>query len=254
MKNVADPEIVIGIVGRMGVNTLAVGEWIDEILHSLHYKSSKIKLTDYLQEVSLTTPVKGSPIEERYKSYIAACNEVREKAGTNEIFASYAIQRIIGERTYRNNGAPTQIPVERTAYIIDQIKRPEEAEALRRVYGQQFVLVSCHMPIDTRIRTLAAKIAEGHASEPKSREWLSAAQTLIETDEKESSVLHGQRVSDVFPLADLIIDATTDKTANPTLRRFFEALFGNFKISPTRPEFYQNLAYNVSLTRISQVT
>lgn len=44
-----DAELVIGIVGRMGVDTADVFKWIAEVLHSLHYKSSRIKLTDFLK-------------------------------------------------------------------------------------------------------------------------------------------------------------------------------------------------------------
>lgn len=85
-----------------------------------------------------------------------------------------------------------EITSPRTAYVVDQIKRPEEAEALRNVYGEQFILISCHMPIDVRQAKLAQKIAMGHAGEPKSKEWVSVARDLIDRDDKESSKKCGQ--------------------------------------------------------------
>lgn len=249
MQNVADPEIVVGIVGRMGVDTRRVVGWLSDSLHSMHYQPHHIKITDYLKTKSFDFTVNESTIEDRYESYISGCNAIREAARRNDFFASYAIQRIIDIRSSSELGSgDPAIPAERVAYIIDQIKRPEEADALRSVYGQQFILVSCHIPRDLRVQTLAQKIAEGHASVPKAEKWQAIARDLIDRDENESSKPFGQRVSDVFPKADLVIDARNEKTASPTLTRFFEALFGNFKVSPTRAEFFQNIAYQVSLT------
>lgn len=247
MQVVDDAELVVGLVGRIGVNTADVAIWITEILHSLRYDSRKIKITDYLETKKFSgIELRSDTIENRYKSYISACNKIREKARSNDFFASYAIQRIIGERSEKS-GKPN-VPAKRTAYIVDQLKRPEEAIALRSVYGQQFILVSCHMPMDKRVATLARKIAEGHASAPKSKEWLHEASELIERDDKEGAVEFGQRVSDVFPLADVIIDASDKQAAEKLLERFFGALFGNFFVSPTKAEFAQNIALNVALT------
>jgi len=248
MDKVADAELVVGIVGRMGVDTGSIYSWISEVLHSLRYSSHRIKITDFLKTKKFDgIELNEATIEDRYRSYIDACNTIRERAKRNDFFASFAVQRIIGIRSQTNGGSEgTALP--RTAYVIDQIKRPEEAEALKRVYGQQFVLISCHMPMDVRLRTLSAKIATGHAGAPKAKEWQTVATELIERDDKESSKKFGQRVSEVFPKADVIVDATNEVLAEKTLRRFFEALFGNFAISPTRDEFFQNLAASVALT------
>ncbi|MGM0740151.1 MAG: anti-phage dCTP deaminase [Pseudomonadota bacterium] len=246
MQQVADAELIVGLVGRIGVDTKAVCEWISEVLHMLRYDSERIKVTDFLQTKDFEgIRLDQSTVEDRYKTFIDACNKVREKAARNDFFASVAIQGIIEKR--RSLGSEDS-PKPRTAYIIDQIKRPEEADSLRKVYGKQFILISCHIPHNVRMETLSRKIAEGHASAPKSKEWLAAAGELIERDDKESSKPFGQRVSDVFPKADLIIDATNEASARPTLERFFEALFGNFAVSPSRDEFFQNLASNVALT------
>lgn len=218
-----------------------------EVLHGVRYKAQTIKITDYFMSQDFSDiELKQDTIEERYNSFISACNAIRAKSNSNDFFASYAIQKIIDLRS-AETGKPT-IPAKRMVYIIDQLKRPEEAEALRSVYGKQFILVSCHMPMDKRLDTLSRKIAEGHASAPKSKEWRHEASTLIERDDKESSIKFGQRVSDVFPLADVIIDASSEDDATNLLNRFFGALFGNFFVSPTKNEFAQNIAHNVSLT------
>ncbi|NBB81092.1 MAG: hypothetical protein GVY36_16905 [Verrucomicrobia bacterium] len=246
LSNVRDAELVIGIVGRIGVDTRAVTSWIERELHALHYACHPIKITDYLLTKGFDFELKDSPIEDRYTSRIDACNAIRERSNRNDFFVAYAIQSMIEHRSQKT-GAP-DVPAARTGYIIDQIKRPEEAAALRSVYGQQFILISCHQPIDKRQERLARLIAEGHASAPRPDQWNSKAVELIVRDEKESQKKFGQRVSDVFPQADLIIDASSEASAGQLLKRFFEALFGNFAISPTRDEFFQNIAHNVSLT------
>jgi hypothetical protein len=45
-------------------------------------------------------------------------------------------------------------PIDRFAYIIRQLKHPEEVKLLRQVYGKQFVLVSAYAPEDKRQRRL----------------------------------------------------------------------------------------------------
>lgn len=247
MHKVADAELVVGIVGRMGIDTKTVCEIINDTLHSLHYKSLNIKITDFIRENAVALQVKEYPIEERYETYIKACNSVREETGIDAFFASYAVERIRSIRRAKNAG-DASIPLERTAYIIDQLKRPEEADFLRRIYGQQFILISCHSPRDTLRSRLSGRIAEGHADSPKADAWDDKARYLIEIDDKETAKPHGQRVSDVFPLADLVIDATDRRTASGMITRFFRALFGDFSVSPTRDEFFQNLSFQISLT------
>lgn len=248
MSQIAFPELVIGVVGRMGVDTIEAAEWIEAILHQLHYSSHTIKLTDYLHEVnlgSLGVTLEDTPLDARYRTRIAACNKVRELANRKDFFASVAISGIVGKReTELSNSDKSK----RTAYIIDQIKRPEEAVALRQVYGEQFILVSCHAPLEARIISLSAKIAGGNAGNPKPDAWREEAKRLIDVDESEASVEFGQRVGKVFHLADLIIDCTSELTSRNNLKRFFEAFFGNPIISPTRAEFFQNIAMNVALT------
>ncbi|MBT3141368.1 hypothetical protein KL867_09915 [Ruegeria litorea] len=239
------PEIVVGIVGRMGVDTVVAAQWIDQVLHSLHYTSHVIKLTDYLHEVDVGVKLEDSRIEQRYQTRIDACNKVRELANRKDFFASVAISGITTRRGA--HAAETTSPT-RLAYIVDQIKRPEEARALREVYGEQFILISCHTPLEERLSSLAGKIAGGHAGSPKPEAWSAEAKNLIDIDNSEASKDFGQRVGKVFHLADLIINCSSVDQSKHTLKRFFEALFGNPAVSPTRAEFFQNIAMNVALT------
>ncbi|AXC49178.1 hypothetical protein DRW48_05310 [Paracoccus suum] len=241
-------ELVIGLVGRMGVETKDVVEILTQCLSSLNYLTSHIKLTDLVKEERLNFDIVENPIEKRYQTYIAACNDVQEKSENDAIFAAYAISRI--RQIRREFTGDENSPAPRRAYIVDQIKRKEEAEALQAVYGQQFILVSCHIPLDQRLSILSRRIADDHAEAPRQASWNKTAQDLINQDDDEASARHGQRVSKVFPLADVIIDPSQPKLSREIVNRFFFGLFGNFKISPTRSEFFQNIAYQTSLASI----
>lgn len=248
MEKVVDAELVIGLVGRLGADMPMVLKRIEETLHSLHYKHHHIKLTDYIKDPARRFELTETPVEKRYQTYISACNKVREESTRDDFFVSYAIERIRAIRRDESKDGNAAIPLRRAAYIIDQIKRPEEVSALRSIYGQQFILVSCHSPADHLKQTLAQKIADGHSDTPKSSKWQAAAMELVTIDDDETSVKHGQRVSDVFPLADVVVDTSDGDQLEKLLKRFFFALFGNFVISPTKGEFFLNLAFQTSLT------
>ncbi len=250
MDKVVDVELVVGLVGRLGADMPMVVKRIQDTLHSLHYTHNHIKLTDFVKDSKIGFELTETPIEKRYESYIKACNEVRRLTDRDDFFVSYAVERIRAIRRNQNEDGDgnAHLPLRRTAYIIDQIKRPEEVAALRSIYGQQFILVSCHSPADFLKQTLAQKIADGHSDSPKSSKWQAAAMELVAIDDDESAVPHGQRVSDVFPLADVVVDTSDGEKLEKLLKRFFFALFGNFMISPTKGEFFLNLAYQTSLT------
>lgn len=241
---VAFSELVIGIVGRIGVDTIEVSNWLKQELHSLYYKSEVIKLTDYLKEVNVGVQLKESPAEDRFKTRIDACNRLRERSGRKDFFAMVAVSGIASARS-KIKSKEDDVG---TAYIIDQIKRPEEAKSLRDVYGDQFILISCHEPVNWRRAGLAQKFAGGHAEAPNARNWEETAQKLITIDDSEADQEFGQRVGKVFHQADVIIDTSKPKEAKDTLNRFFRALFQDPKVSPTRSEFFQNLSANVALT------
>ena len=57
----------------------------------------------------------------------------------------------------------------------------------------------------------------------------------------------GQRVRDVFPLSDVVIDASSPKLLAAGLERFFRALFGDQRVTPSREEYGMQLANTASL-------
>lgn len=245
---VNDAELVIGVVGKIGTDTKAVFRWVKTALQNLNYDLRLIKLTQHIKETTFSTEIVETPVEKKYDTYIEACNNMRKLAQRNDLFAHIACEYIRTERKRINETGDPQDAAARKAYLIDQIKRPEEAEKLREIYGDQFILISCHIGKEESVDSLARRIARSHPEAPRYGKWLSAGAELFDKDQMEEDQEHGQRVRNVFHLADLVIDGRDKSKSEALLNRFFRALFGDYTVSPTREEFFQNIAQNIALT------
>jgi deoxycytidylate deaminase len=239
-----DSEIVVGFVGRIGVEMDKVLGILTDTAGALNYDVVHIKLTKSIPDIPFLPKVFSTPVEKKYHSYIDACNRLREKTKLKEIMALIAILKI---QQHRKNKGNHKSPVKRTLYVVDQLKRQEEVSLLRSVYGQLFIQISCHSPLEKRKAALVQKIAEGHKASRSHDKWSSEADALIKRDDSEEGVEGGQRVSDTFPMADLIVDSSNPQSVKETVTRFFHSFFGDFTISPTVEEFGMNLAMNAGL-------
>ena len=247
LGTIESPEIVIGLVGRIGLDTRLVSEKIKSVLSTYSYETKIIKVTSLLPKLKALPTIIDHPLEEYYKTRIAACNKLREISERNDILACLAIIRI---RELRGEKGDRDSPLKRVAYIVDQIKRPEETELLRQVYRDFFIQVSCHAPRDVRERILAHKISNSHPENSREENWRATAAQLIGRDDAEEEEKAGQRVREAFPLADVIVNASADAILGNELGRFFEIFFGHPTRSPTLDEYGIALAFNASVRSI----
>lgn len=135
----------------------------------------------------------------------------------------------------------------RSAFIIRQIKRPEEVALLRKVYGAQFMLISAYGSESNRAKILRDKIKQsdsGGISEV--RQGYLAAQ-LIEQDMSEDQDSFGQHTRETFHKADVVIDGINKDVMRNNIERFIHAVFGLNEIAPTKSEFGMHAAYGASL-------
>lgn len=240
----SEAEIVIGIVARIGVDTKAVVADAARILREYRYETIEIKATDAIIELEKFSDIDLSNTESRYKELIKSCNKVREMTSLKDVMAKFAISRIIHERKAFD---PDGVRLNRTAYIVNQLKRTEESDLLRSIYGEQYIQIACHAKPGIREARLAQKISNDNPRKPKGADWRVSARALMQIDEAEEDNEWGQRLRDVFPVSDLTIDASSDKTILPALDRFFRALFGDPRVTPTLDEYGMQLARTASL-------
>jgi deoxycytidylate deaminase len=243
-----DSEVVVGVVGRIGVEIDKFVDIVTDTAASLDYDVVHIKLTKFIPKIRGLPKVFEQPVEKKYNSYITFCNRLREKTRANNVMALLAILKIEHHRK-KSAGSP-KVPAKRTLYIIDQLKRPEEVSLLRLVYGPLFVQASCHAPLEKRKSHLLQRILEGHKSSKLYEQWSAEADKLIKRDDSEDSEPHGQRVADTFPLADLIVDTSNPHQAKDVTARFFRAFFGDLTVSPSIDEYGMNLATNAAFRSI----
>jgi deoxycytidylate deaminase len=140
---------------------------------------------------------------------------------------------------------PEAIPA--FAFIIRQLKRPEEVELLRKVYGRQFILISGYASAESRKEALEKKLKDTLPLTAKDFDIANKADRLIARDADEGSSSHGQHLRDTFHLADVFVDGIRRDRMRSGLDRFFQAFFGRADIGPSKSEYGMYAAKAASL-------
>jgi hypothetical protein len=140
-------ELIFGLVGAIGTDVGGVTEALADVLSEVNYISldeegEAIRLSDLLREIPHTPwsalPQFGSiPEDIRYEKYMDAGDLLRRRTKRGDSLAVLAVGRIRAERK-RVNG-DSKLPIQRRAYVLRSLKRPEEVELLRKIYGSSFL-------------------------------------------------------------------------------------------------------------------
>jgi cytidine deaminase len=246
----AKPELIIGLVGPIGVDLEHVTNCLNAALTDVDYVPAVFRITELMQEIDVQCPLGASGYIDSIRQRIRYANAVREKLHRNDALAVLAVSAI---RQFRaETSGDEEEPLSGRAYVLRQFKRPEEIKLFRSIYGRQFIQVSVHAPQEQRIRRIFKKeIQSNRAIEQK---FISEnnARAIVKQDEIEDEEF-GQDVRDAFPLGDVFINAVNKKECEETIRRFVKALFGDNSASPTHDEYGMYLAKSASL-RTSALT
>jgi deoxycytidylate deaminase len=234
-----DCELVIGCVGAIGTQFQEVIQKIESHLKLAGYDVEVIKVSrDVISEI---VTVQGHSNDyERYSSFMHAGNEARRLSkrwtkkglvpGNNAILAMGVAARIF-ERSLDTSDAPekeiSRPPRFKRAYIVDSLKRKEEVETLRSIYGDGFVLVGVHESEERRIRNLSG-------------------QSKMTTDNARALII--QRVNETFHLADFFVEICEERTdLECSIRRLVEIWFGHPFRTPTFDEYAMYMAHCAAL-------
>ena len=240
------PELFFGIVSTVGADVPLVITALTESLAEKGYETHHIKISGLFRTLadSLGYPdLPASPTRiEKISTHIRFGNFMRERFG-RDILAALGMGEIINER------ALSPASERGHAYVVDQLKTEDELELVREVYGTNFFQISVYSARDVRVENLARGEAHDHKKRNSSA-YRPDAEKLVNTDEDEEGVPHGQKVGKIFQYADLVISA--DKTPNtPTVAaqvtRFVELLFGSNSESPNHLEYGMYLAHSAAL-------
>jgi hypothetical protein len=153
LKPSPTPALIIGLVAPIGVDLETVVDTLTELLRETSYRASLFRVTSRMREVPTGLSISSDPYVLSYKSRTAYANAFCARLGEDAL-AAMAISAIRAARpdiwkSQYERGLPQlppeafveETPVPSQAYIIRQLKRPEEVRLLRSVYGRQFILV-----------------------------------------------------------------------------------------------------------------
>jgi deoxycytidylate deaminase len=251
-------ELVFGLAGPVGADLQEVSRTLADALKQSEYAAvEEISVSTLIRQIAsrrTLTRADGSrielfdePEEKRIASYMDGGNAIRRLCASSGAVAAAAIAEMRGRRN-ANGGKPA-----RRAYILRSLKRPEEVNLLRRVYGPGFFLLGVNVNRPTRVESLAKRIARSHRETPASPHYeadLVEAEALAKRDEDEEWDEYGQRLRDVFQLCDLFVSPSS-QSATPSLfdqiHRFVRLVLGDLGETPRREEQLMYQAFAVSL-------
>jgi deoxycytidylate deaminase len=233
-----EAEVVLGLVFAVGTDYKPVLSFLEDSIKLSGYITNNLHLSDWFSDcasrlkLDLTFP--DEPEHERISCRIDAGNKIRSATARADIFALMAASKIYSGREVNDSEEPKAL--KRRVHILVSLKRPEEVESLRKIYGPGFFLIGVFADESERADFLITR--KGLSSEQ--------AQNLIDVDQKEAAVPLGQRTRDTFQMADLFV-GLKNREYEKGLRRFVRLIFGDPFITPSKDEHAMFLAYAASL-------
>lgn len=242
-------ELILAFAGPIGCGiSLAIHE-SKRILETIGYEVHIIKLSKFIQ-----TSIDEGAIKLESANYENTSdktlrilklqdggNELRKKEGS--ILAACAMQDIALQRGTQAEkaaftGALSDYVPKRTAYLIDQIKHPDEVSMLRKVYGNLFHLIGVISIFEKR----KARLTTSDKIDP------SDISMLIERDRRQEDS-NGQQLDKALQMADFFIssDQGTMPSLNRKLKRFLNLLHHENGVTPTAQEYGMYVAYAAGL-------
>lgn len=211
--------IVIGVIGPIGCDKDRVISSIETDAASYGLKIHRITVNGFLKTFQKKITATGKA--ERLRQKIEAMNDVRKKTKEPGIFSTYAISEI--KKVISNTNFSD------TVFVVDQIKRQEEAKILIQTYQSLYFQIGIHSSETARLTRLRA---DGRESKSKYLE-------LFEIDDNEQNDF-GQRVIKTFHLSHYFVN---EIAASDDIRRFFRLIYNHPFETPTPDEHFMYLAF-----------
>jgi hypothetical protein len=120
-----------------------------------------------------------------------AGNAIRRLIGSSDAVVRLALVPIHETRKLLKDDPA--VPAELRCFIINSLKRREEADTLRTLFGDRFFMISVYEPRAQRIDNLCLRIARSRKS-PDQDAYREVSKSLIDIDQKERLDDFGQRL------------------------------------------------------------
>jgi deoxycytidylate deaminase len=237
-------ELVFGLVAPVGTDATQVAENLASQLREFGYKAKIIRLSQFIEPFSGLLGIETSLLDQdefnRIHSRIEASNRMYREFNLqsdpeehNSLLALAAVQEIAARRRTTASGEALM----EEAHILVTLKRPEEVNYLRKIYGIGLHIVGVFATEEERVKYLHRK--KGMTKEQ--------ANSLLKTDEDDKED-GGQRTSDAFHLSDVFLDVGgSSDDWKRQLGRFLDLLFSHPYKTPTRDEQAMFMAHAASV-------
>jgi deoxycytidylate deaminase len=229
-------ELVLGLVYGAGVEIAPVEELLRGYLDDFGYRLESVRLSDAFPAM----------LEERGPTDVPDATRRRQDQGDRlrehvgrDAAGRLAVFLMAGRRRRLDSDRP------RRAWLVRSLRRPEEVQFLRQVYGPRFVLLGIHAPEALRLHNLTNRRREKSPS--TSGPFEVGAIEDIKRDEQDVAVPHGQSMRTTFAEADFVVDSRSDEALRATLGRTIDILFGDPFATPTSDEQAMAHAYASSV-------
>ena len=249
------PELIIGLAGPIGTDMESLCSEIRGSLKDVRYDAHIIQVTDHMTAYPAPgVAEEGSDYFSQMMFKMAYGNALCSINDDPAYLMRIAMQQIgfqrekiiEGKFPFKKPGdRPTVVPS--VAYVIRQLKRPEEVKLLRKVYGKQFVLVSAYGSEEHRRARLTDRIRDSLEISTKAEEIAFKTEKALARDQDEGSDESGQHLRATYHLADVFVDGINKDQMRAGLDRFFAAFFGKNDIGPSKIEYGMYAAKAASL-------
>lgn len=209
-----DGLLVIGLVAQVGTNLDDLCGALQNRLQDKKYEVEILSLSRFLASGGTRTQDKQ-----------AKGTRLRKGLSCQHALALCAIAEIASKFNGNDDRS-------RKAFIIRSLKRPEEIEALRMVYGEAFLAIGVHTPKSKRLFYLRDVKGDKNGED------------TIGADENAADYF-GQRIRDTFEFCDFFIKGIDPEYVG--LTRALKLCFGSVFTTPSRDEYAMAMAYAASL-------
>jgi hypothetical protein len=162
-------ELIIGFSGAIGCGMASVTPVVTTLLENAGYTVKHLKLSKIIERMLDTgqIPEWNEALiadSNRYEKLQLAGNKLRSKIRA-DFLAEISIAvismlrlRELSEGSTPKSAAVTESIPSRTAYLVDQLKHPDEVRLLRTVYGNLFYLIGVLTGEGQRRKNLSAEL------------------------------------------------------------------------------------------------
>lgn len=226
--------LVIALVAPLGTPLDPVVSAFELSLRRFNYASRTVHLSHLLDSIEYRP---WGDLPERtdrtyYQRRMDAGDQLRKDVRNGAALAALAVAEISATRMATG---------EDCAVILRSLKHPTEVQLLQHIYGDAFSLVAVVSSVDERREALEEIL--GPFDDPRAD-----AEQLMSRDEFDSTRSEfGQRVRDVFSMADVYIPVGRGLRSGPDIDRFVDSLFGAPFLTPSPIEEGMRLAFDASL-------